>query len=101
MDMRHLLEQAKALERALAETDERLRTHETSGSAGGGAVQVRVNGAGDVTALRIAPELVAGGDTELVEQTILAALRQATEASRAYRDEQRAALTGGLKLPDF
>jgi DNA-binding protein YbaB len=101
MDMRHLLEQAKALERALAETDERLRTHESSGSAGGGAVQVRVNCAGDVTALRIAPELAASGDAGLIEQTILAALKQATEASRTYREEQRAALTGGLKLPEF
>jgi hypothetical protein len=101
MDMRHLLEQAKALERALAETDERLRTHESSGTGGGGSVQVRVNGAGDVTALRIAPDLVAGGDTALIEQTILAALKQATESSRAYREQQRAALTGGLKLPEI
>ena len=101
MDMRHLLEQAKNLERALAETDERLKTHESAGSAGGGAVEVRVNGAGDVTALKIAPELVAGGDANLVGQTVLAALRQATEASRRYREAQRAALTGGLKLPEF
>jgi DNA-binding YbaB/EbfC family protein len=101
MDMRHLLEQAKNLERALAETDERLKGHESTGSAGGGAVEVRVNGAGDVLSLKVAPELLATGDASLVEQTILAALKQATEASRAYRVEQRAALTGGLKLPDF
>jgi DNA-binding protein YbaB len=37
---------------------------------------VRVNGAGDVTALKIAPELVAGGDANLVGQTVLAALRR-------------------------
>jgi DNA-binding protein YbaB len=54
-----------------------------------------------VTALKIAPALVAGGDANLVGQTVLAALRQATEASRRYREEQRAALTGGLKLPEF
>lgn len=101
MDMRHLLEQAKNLERALAETDERLKSYETDGSAGGGAVTVRVNGAGDVLALVIAPELAAAGDVTLLQATILAALRQATVASRTYREEQRAALTGGLKLPEF
>jgi len=101
MDMRHLLEQAKNLERALAETDERLKKHESEGSAGDGAVRVRVNGAGDVIALMLAPELAASGDAELVSRTILAALRQATEASRRYREAQRAALTGGLKLPEF
>jgi nucleoid-associated protein EbfC len=101
MDMRHLLEQAKALERALAQTDERLRQHESDGSAGGGAVRVRVNGAGEVTLLKIAPELLAGKDATLVEQTVLAALKQATAAARAYREKERAALTGGMKLPDF
>ena len=101
MDMRHLLEQAKALERALQQTDERLKAHESEGSAGGGAVKVRINGAGDVTLLKIAPELVAGKDAALVEQTVLAALRQASASARAFREKERAALTGGLKLPDF
>jgi DNA-binding YbaB/EbfC family protein len=101
MDMRHLLEQAKALERALKETEERLRQHESEGSAGGGAVRVRINGTGEVTFLSIAPELVAGRDAGLVEQTVLAALRQAAASARAYREKERAALTGGLKLPDY
>ena len=101
MDMRHLLEQAKNLERALAETEERLKSHESEGSAGSGAVKVRVNGVGDVLSVHIAPALLAGGDAALVEQTVLAALKQAIEAARRYREQQRAALTGGLKLPEF
>jgi hypothetical protein len=101
MDVRHLLEQAKNLEKALAEVEARLAKHETQGSAGSGAVTVRVNGAGDVLAVRFDPELLATGDAGLIEETLLAALRQATTASRAYREEQRAALTGGLKLPEL
>jgi len=101
MDVRHLLEQAKNLEKALAETEERLKAHESEGSAGSGAVTVRVNGAGDVLALVVDPELLATGDVALVQDTILAALRQATVASRTYREEQRAAITGGLKLPEL
>ena len=91
MDMRHLLEQAKALERALQQTDERLKQHESEGTAGGGAVKVRVNGAGDVTFLKISPDLVAGKDAGLVEQTVLG----------IGLGMIMAALTGGLKLPDF
>jgi len=44
---------------------------------------------------------VAGKDAGLVEQTVLAALRQACAAARTFREKERAALTGGLKLPDF
>ena len=101
MDFRHLLEQAKNLEKAMSDLDARLKDHESEGSAGSGAVTVRVNGDGDVTALQIDPELVASNDAELVRDTVLAALRQATQAARAFREEQRAELTGGLKLPEF
>ncbi|MCB9897257.1 MAG: YbaB/EbfC family nucleoid-associated protein [Planctomycetes bacterium] len=101
MDIRHLLEQAKNLEKAVADLDERLKSHVTEGTGGGGAVRVAVNGQGDVLDLRIDPELIATGDTALVRDTLLAALRQATSASRAYREEQKAQLTGGLKLPEF
>ena len=101
MDFRHLLEKAKNLEKALAELDENLKSHETEGSAGSGAVQVKVNGAGDVVSMVIDPELAGAGDVELLQDTVLAALRQATEASRAYREEQRARLVGGLQLPEF
>jgi DNA-binding YbaB/EbfC family protein len=101
MDVRHLLEQAKNLEKALADLDQRLRSHVAEGSAGSGAVTVKVNGAGDVVAMVLDPELVATGDADRLSETILAALRQATGASRQYREEQRAALTGGLKLPEL
>jgi DNA-binding YbaB/EbfC family protein len=101
MDFRHLLEKAKNLEKAMSELTERLKTHISEGSAGAGAVVVKVNGGGDVVSLVMDPELLATGDKDLIEHTLLAALGQATEASRIYREEQRSALVGGLKLPDF
>jgi DNA-binding YbaB/EbfC family protein len=99
MDFRHLLEQAKNLEKNLAKIDETLAQHETVGSASG--VKVRMNGVGDVLALDIDPELIQSGDAELVSQAVQVAFRQALEATRKYREDQRADLTGGLKLPDF
>jgi len=101
MDFRHLLEQAKNLEKAMSDLEARLKQHESVGTAGSGAVSVKVNGDGDVTELTIDPELVATNDAGLVRDTLLAALRQATEAARTYREEQRAQLTVGLKLPEF
>lgn len=101
MDFRHLLEQAKNLERAMADLDVQLAAHVSQGSAGSGAVKVTIDGKGDVLDLVLDDELLATGDGRLVRDTILAALRQAAEASRRYREEQRAQLTGGLKLPEF
>ena len=99
MDFRHLLEQAKNLEKNLAKIEETLAQHETVGKASG--VEVRMNGVGDVLSLDIDPELIKTGDAELVAQAVQVALNQAVKASRKYRDDQRGDLTGGLKLPDF
>jgi len=99
MDFRHLLEQAKNLEKNLAKIEEQLAQHESVGKASG--VEVRMSGIGDVLSLSIDPELVEKGDAALVAQAVRAAIQQAVEASRKYRDEKRADLTGGLKLPDF
>ncbi|GJM22329.1 MAG: nucleoid-associated protein [Planctomycetota bacterium] len=100
MDFRHLLEQAQNLERALADLEEKLAAHEVRASSGGGAVEVVANGAGDVVSLKLDPELLKE-DVSLVQDTLLEALRQATAASRTFRDTERARLTGGLKLPEF
>ena len=97
----HILGQAISLMEALNRVDQELENSPIDASAGAGSVQVRMNGLGDVLSLKIDPELVATGDAGLVEQTILAALRQAVAASREYREEQRAKVTGGFKLPEI
>jgi len=101
MDFRHLLEQAKSLEKNLRDMEDRLASHEVTASAGGEAVSVRMNGAGDVLALNIDAELIGTNDPGLIQETVMAALNQAVAATRRYREEQRAELTGGLKLPEF
>ena len=101
MDMRHLLEQAKNLEKALAEIDERLAAFVSEGRSADDRVLAKVNGRGDVVELILSDDLVAAGDAELIAATCLQALATATAASRSYREEQRASLTGGLKLPEF
>lgn len=101
MDLRHLLEQAQNLDRAFKELDERLKSHRAVGRSADGRVEVHVDGRGDVLGLRIDDELVASGDAGQVATAVLAALREATAASRSYREEQRARITGGLRIPEF
>jgi len=100
MDMQHLLKQAERLRKDFADLEERLAAYRCEGTAGGG-VRVEADGHGNVVGLAIDPELAASGDAALLEQAVLAAVRQTLAQSRAYRDEQRASLTGGLPLPEF
>lgn len=100
MDMQHLLKQAERLRKDFADLEARLGAYRCEGRAAGG-VRVEADGHGNVVRLTIDSELAASGDAALLEQAILAAIRQALAQGRAYRDEQRASLTGGLPLPEF
>lgn len=51
---------------------------EVEGSAGGGVVRIRANGAGHVLAVSIAPEVVDPADVEGLEDLVLAALHDVT-----------------------
>jgi DNA-binding YbaB/EbfC family protein len=58
------------------------------GTAGGGVVTVRMSGGGEVTGLTIAPEVVDPDDVEMLQDLIVAAIRDAS--TKATELQQRA-----------
>jgi nucleoid-associated protein EbfC len=70
-------------------------TQIVEGSAGGGVVRIQMTGAGEVTAVRLAPEVVDPDDIEMLQDLIVAALH---DAGLKVTELQRKALgaLGGL-----
>ena len=89
-DLSSLLDSAQQLMSAQQEAAE----SELVGSAGGGMVEVTVTGAGEFRHVRISPDVVDPTDVSLLEDLVLAALRDAMARINAA---QSAAL-GGLDL---
>ena len=69
------------------------------GSAGGGIVTARVNGQQELVSVTIDPVAVTGDDVEMLEDLIVAAVRQATAKSRQMAEEALKRVTAGLNLP--
>ncbi len=67
---------------------------EVIGSAGGGAVQVRVTGGGEFIGVTLSPLVVDPADVSLLEDTILAALRDAMAKVQALQTGSLGALAG-------
>jgi nucleoid-associated protein EbfC len=88
-----LLESAQQALSAQAQAAEQ----EVEGSAGGGVVTVTMTGAGEVTAVTLAPEVVDPDDIEMLQDLIVAALH---DAGLKVTELQRGALgaLGGLDL---
>jgi DNA-binding YbaB/EbfC family protein len=98
-EMGNLLKQAQQMQRELDRARDELTKARVEGSAGGGAVKVEVSGDGMVQKISIQPEIVSGGDATMIEETVLAAVRDGLQRATTLRDERMAKVTGGLNLP--
>jgi nucleoid-associated protein EbfC len=96
-DLSGLLQQAQAMQQQLAAAQEAQAVTTLTGSAGGGKVTVAVSGGGEFLRVTIAPDVVDPSDVELLEELVLAALR---DASTQIAELQSGAMSN-LQLPDL
>ena len=107
-NLQQLMKQAQKMQQQMAEAQAELGEAELSGSAGGGLVTVTMKGTGEVTAVKIDPKAVDPDDVETLEDLVLAAIHNATEAVRVLTEEKMGPLAsglgglgGGLGIPGF
>ena len=72
---------------------------ETEASAGGGAITVKVNGAHQLTSVRIDPKIIDPDDVEMLEDLIVAATNEAMRQIDELSQSRMNSLTSGLGLP--
>jgi nucleoid-associated protein EbfC len=83
----------------LAKAQQELAETEVEGTAGGGAVKVRMTGDQKISGIEIAPDVVDPDDVEMLQDLILAAIGDASERASALQAESFGSITGGLNLP--
>lgn len=94
-----MMKQAQQLQSKMMKAQEELGKEVVEGTSGGGAVTVTMNGHQEVVSIKITPEVVDPEDVELLEDMILAALKEGVQKSRELAEKKMGALTGGLKIP--
>lgn len=70
-----------------------------TGTAGGGAVSITMNGKFEVTAVKLQQEAVDPGDVSMLEDLILAACQDAFGKVGEQQAKMMGAMTGGMGLP--
>lgn len=98
-NLAQMLKQAQQMQARMAEMQAKLAEIEVTGSAGGGMVQVTLNGKGEVKKLKLDKSAVDPNETEVLEDLILAAFNDAKARADRLATEEMEKLTGGLKLP--
>ncbi len=94
-----IMKQAQEMGGKLQEVNEQLKVRRATGSAGGGMVEVEVNGVAEVLAVRIDPSLIEKGDVEMIEDLLPAAFNAAQAKAKEMHAEAMQGVTAGFDLP--
>ena len=95
----NLMAQMRKMQEEMEKTQEELGQEEVTGTAGGGMVEIVMDGHQTVKAVRLKPEVVDPDDVEMLQDLLLAALNDATEKAKALAEERMEDVTGGVNIP--
>lgn len=98
-DIGNIMKQAQELQERLAQVQAEASNKTVEGSAGGGMVKAVVNGRLEVVGLRIERQVVEGGDLEMLQDLVVAAINQGIRAAQKMMADEMSKVTGGLNIP--
>ena len=96
MNVQQLMKQAQQMQEKLQKQMEAMVVDAT---AGGGMVSVKMNGQKQLLSIQIDPEVFTGGDKDMLQDLIVAAVNEGIRKVDEAMSTQLGSLTGGLKIP--
>jgi DNA-binding YbaB/EbfC family protein len=94
-----LIKQAQQLGGQMSQITEEMKSRRVVGSAGGGMVEIEVNGLMEVLRCHIDPALIRQNDAEMIEDLVVAAVNQAIAKGKQLHADAVRDFAGGLPLP--
>jgi nucleoid-associated protein EbfC len=98
-DLMGLMKQAQAMQQKMADVQAELDTLEVDGTAGAGAVTVRMTAKGTMKSVTIDASLMKPDEKEIVEDLIVAASNDARVKAERLLQEKMQEVTKGLPIP--
>lgn len=98
-DLSKLMKQAQKMQGEMMEQQSKLQSNVYEGTAGGGMVIVKLNGAFELQSITIRKDCIDPEDPEMMQDMVKAAFGEAHKKAKADAESTMSALTGGMKLP--
>ncbi len=99
MNLQKMMKQAQEMQAKMAEMQTRMESQQVEGSAGGGAVKVRLNGKSQLLGVSIDASLMKPDEKDMLEDLLVAAHADAKQKIDDTMSGEMGKLTGGLNLP--
>lgn len=98
-NMNDILRQAQVMQQKLAKLQEEMGSKVFEATSGGGMVKAEVSGKQELLKLSIDPQAVTGGDVEMLQDLIIAAVNEGLRISKESMEREMTAISGGIKIP--
>ena len=98
-DMAKMMKQAQEMQGKMAQMQDDLENVTVVGESGAGLVKATATAKGELKALDIDPSIFNGDEKEVVEDLILAAIKDAQSKASERAQSEMAKMTEGLGLP--
>ena len=98
-NMQSMIKQAQKMQEDMAAMQAELEEREYDVAAGGGVVNVKINGKKEILSVKIEPEVVDPDDVETLEDLITAAVNEAIKKVESASAEEMSKITGGMNIP--
>ena len=97
--MQAIARQAQKMQEDMAALQEELDAREYDVSAGGGVVNVKINGKKQILSIDLAPEIVDPDDIETLSDILVAAVNEAIKRVEDTNAAEMQKVTGALGMP--
>ncbi len=98
-NMQAMIRQAQKMQEDMAAKQEELDAREYDISAGGGVVNVKINGKREILAIDLQPEIVDPDDIETLSDILVAAVNEAIKRVDETNNAELNKITGPMNLP--
>ncbi len=98
-DMAKMMKAAQEMQQKMADLQEDMHSMTVEGESGAGLVKATCTAKGELKSLDIDPSIFNADDKEVVEDLILAAIKDAQTRAADKAQEEMSKLTEGLGLP--
>ena len=94
-----MIKQAQKMQEDMASMQAELEEREYDVAAGGGVINVKINGKKEILSVKIDPVVVDPDDIETLEDLITAAVNEAIKKVESDSASEMQKITGGMNIP--
>ena len=98
-DLMGMMGKMKEMQAKMEQLQQDIAAVEVDGVSGGGMVNVKMTGKGEMISIKIDPTLLSEDDAEMLEDLIAAAFNDAVNRVQQVSQEKMSGLTGGMPMP--